>query len=293
MPVDVYRGTTNVVLPTPVSSEIWQKVQDASVVMGLARKVDLSGAGVTFQEILTDPAPEFVGETERKPVSNPTFGKKTLKAHKIAVVSTYSDEFKRDLPALFNALVSRLPGALATTFDKAALHGTGAPLADFDTLADATEISVKNTTAGTDDAYKGFLAALAAVPELNAWALAPQGEIVALSNRSTVGGPIFVPSAADSRAIGNILGRDVFRSSNAAVDADKVVGIAGDWSKAIWGQVEGVTISISDNPVFADNGTLISAGWQDNMIAVRAEIHVGFIADDTKFVRLVNDTVGS
>src|SRR5690606_27146656 len=92
MAVDVYRGTSNIALPADVSSEIWTKVQDASVVMGLARKVTLPGTGVTFQEILTDPTPAFVGETDRKPVSNPTFAKKVLKPHKIAVVSTYSDE---------------------------------------------------------------------------------------------------------------------------------------------------------------------------------------------------------
>lgn len=292
MPVDVHRGTTNVVLPSPVSSEIWQKIQDASVVMGLARRVELTGFGTTFQEIASDPVPAFVGETDRKPVSNPTFAKKTLKPHKIAVVSTYSDEFRRDLPALFNALVGRLPGALAKTFDQAALHGIGAPLADFDDLSGATQVSIDNATPGSVDAYAGFLQALGSIPsdgDLTAWALAPAGEIIALGNRDTVGGPIFVPSPADSRAIGRILGRDVFRSGNATDATDDTVGVAGDWSKAVWGQVEGVSISLSDNPVYAENGTLISAGWQDNMIAVRAEIHVGFIADEDYFVRLTTD----
>lgn len=287
--VDVNRTTANVALPADVSAEIWQKVQDASIVMNLARRVVLPGTGVTFQEILTDPTPAFVGETERKPVSNPTFAKKTLYPHKIAVVSTYSDEFRRDLPGLFNALIRRLPGALAKTFDLAALHGVGAPSSNFDDLSAATAVSIKNVTAGSVDAYAGFLAALGVVPELNAWALAPEGEILALGNRDTSGGPILVPSAADSRAIGRIIGRDVFRSGHAAYAIDDTVGVAGDWTKAVWGQVEGVSIDISDNPVFDADGDLITAGWQDNMIAVRAEIHVGFIADDTQFVRLTSD----
>lgn len=286
MAKDVYRGTSNVVLPAPVSQEIWQKIQDASVVMGLARRVELPGSGVTFQEIVGDPVPAFVGETGRKPISNPSFQKKTLKPHKIAVVSTYSDEFRRDLPGLFNALVGRLPGALAKTFDLAALHGVGAPNANFDDLSLATPVSIENTSAGSVDAYGGFLNALALVPEINGWALSPQGEVIALSNRDTAGGPILVGSASDSGAIGRIVGRDVFRSGNAAYSADDTVGIGGDWSKAVWGMVEGVSIDISDNPVFDDSGDLVSAGWQDNMISVRAEIHVGFIADDTQFVRL-------
>src|SRR5690625_3494612 len=230
--VDINRNTTGVELPAEVSQEIWQQVQDASVVMGLARRVPLSGAGVVYQEILEDSEPQFVGETERKPVSNPTVGSKTLRAHKIAVVQTYSDEFRRDLPGLFNALIGRLPGALARTFDLAALHGTGAPASDFDTLANADEVSIHNETAGSVDAYAGFLNAIAAVPELNGWALSPLGEVVALSNRDTNGGAILNPNVLTNGSVGSILGRPVFRSGNAQ-DGD-VVGIAGDWTKAIW-----------------------------------------------------------
>lgn len=288
---DVSRQTTNVVLPAEVSQEVWQKIQEASVVMNLASKVELAGPGTTYQEILTDSVPAFVGETERKPVSNPTFQKKTLKPHKIAVIQTYSDEFRRDLPGLFNALIARLPGALAKTFDLAALHGTAAPAADFDTLASATSVSIANTTQGSEDAYAGFLTALGAVPTLNAWALGAQGEILALQNRDTTGGPILNPDPLGNGSVGRVLGRSVFRSENAAqAGTPPIVGIAGDWTQARWGQVEAVSIDISDNPVFDASGELVTAGWQDNMIGVRAEIHVGFIADTSKFVRLTGAT---
>src|SRR5690606_9719471 len=296
MAVDLYRGSTGIELPPEVSQEIWQNIQDASVVMNLARRVSLSGAGTVYHEVLTDSQPQFVGETERKPVSNPTVGNKTLKPHKIAVVQTYSDEFRRDLPGLFNALVGRLPGALARTFDLAALHGVGAPAADFDDLSGATEVSILNTTAGSDDAYAGFLQALAAVPNLNAWALAALGRVTALSNRDTNGGAILNPNVLTNGSIGSILGAPVFSSENAyqAGDFDTTtaatLGVAGDWTKARWGQVEAISIDISDNPVFDGDGALVTAGWQDNMIGVRAEFHVGFIADDTQFVRLTGET---
>ena len=293
--VDINRGTTGVHLPPEVSQEIWQNVQDASVVMGLARKVPLEGAGTVFHEVLTDSTPEFVGETERKPVSNPTVGNKTLKPHKIAVVQTYSDEFRRDLPGLFNALVGRLPGALARTFDLAALHGVGAPAADFDDLSGSTEVSILNTTPGSVDAYAGFLNALAAVPTLDAWALNALGQVTALSNRDTNGGSILNQNVLTNGSIGSVLGKPVFSSENAgqpgtAGDSPAVLGVAGDWTKAVWGQVEAISVDISDNPVYNSDGTLVTAGWQDNMIGVRAEIHVGFIADDTKFVRLTGET---
>lgn len=295
--VDINRGTSGIVLPAEVSQEIWQGVQDASVVMGLARRVTLSGAGTVYHEVLSDSVPQFVGETERKPVSNPTIGSKTLKAHKIAVVQTYSDEFRRDLPGLFNALVGRLPGTLAKTFDLAALHGIGAPAADFDDLSGATEVSILNTTPGSTDAYGGFLGALAAVPNLNAWALSALGQVTALANRDTGGAPILNPNPLTNGSIGSVLGKPVFMSENAgqpgaagSPGTPATLGLAGDWSKAVWGQVEAISIDVSDNPVFDADGELVTAGWQDNMIGVRAEIHVGFIADDSQFVRLTGET---
>src|SRR5690606_19432105 len=140
----------------------------------------------------------------------------------------------------FNALVERLPGTLARTFDLTALHGVGAPSSDFDGLASATEVSIYNQTACSVHSYAGLLAALARVHELNGWALYPLREVVALSNRDTNGGAILNPIVLTNGSVGSILGRPVFRSSNA--QQGDVVGIAGDWTKAVWGQVEGVSI---------------------------------------------------
>src|SRR5699024_567904 len=146
--VDINRGTTGVpeLLPAEVSQEIIQKVEAASVVMGLARRVVLPGAGIVVPEILSDSVPVFVGETARKSVSSRTVGHKSIKGDMIAVVQTCSDELRRDLPGLFNALISRLPGTLAKTCDPAALHAIGAPAADFDTLAGPDEGSIAKTT---------------------------------------------------------------------------------------------------------------------------------------------------
>lgn len=294
--IDVSRETAGLALPAEVSQEIWSEVQEASVVMNLARKVRLPGTGVTYQQILTDSVPQFVGETERKPVSNPTFAKKVMQPHKLAVVQTYSDEFRRDLPGLFGALISRLPGTLAAAFDAAVLHGTGAPSANFDTLAGVSGTSILNATPGSLDAYQGFLTSLGMVPNLTDWALSPQGEIVALGNRDTSGMPILANSPTDDGSIGRMLGRRVFRSENAyaagAEDTPATLGFGGDWRKAYWGQVEAVSIDVSDNPVYTSDGELISAGWQDNMISVRAEIFVGFIADTDAFVRLTGAAEG-
>lgn len=46
---------------------------------------------------------------------------------------------------------------------------------------------------------------------------------------------------------------------------------------AVWGTVEGMEISFSDQATLVDGTTTINL-WQQNMFAVRAEIEVGFRA---------------
>ena len=53
--------------------------------------------------------------------------------------------------------------------------------------------------------------------------------------------------------------------------------MAGDWTQAVWGTVEDMEISFSDQATLVDGTTTINL-WQQNMFAVRAEIEVGFRA---------------
>lgn len=108
---------SNIQLPQAVSAEILQKTQEASVIMRLARQIPLPGNGVQIPVIASDPAAEWVTETGVKPVSTPTLDKKIMQAHKLAVIVPFSNEFRRDVPALYNALIARLPGVLAEKFD--------------------------------------------------------------------------------------------------------------------------------------------------------------------------------
>lgn len=69
--------------------------------------------------------------------------------------------------------------------------------------------------------------------------------------------------------------------------ADKVVGVAGDWTKAMYGTVEGIKISVSDQATLSYTDTSNNAVtlnlWQRNMVAIRAEIELGFRADTSCF----------
>ena len=290
--VNTNRTTAGVLLPPVVAAEIWAGAQEQSFVMQRAARTDLPGSGKSIQIITGDGVASFVGETGRKPNVEPTFGSKTMRAYKIALTESFSDEFRRDKAALFNVLRPRMAGAIAKTFDNAALHGIDAPTGDFDNLSTAPEVSI-NTPGSV---YAGLLGAMSSVSaaggDVTAWGLSPQGEIKVLSEVDGNNRPLYTSNPQTDGAIGSLLGREVYKSRNVyqpagGAGADETLGLAGDWSSAYWGSVEGIKYEEYGGPIFNADGTLKHAGRQDNMFSIICEIEVGFIVRDVnRYARL-------
>ena len=277
---------TNIELPPDVSAEILQKTQEQSAVMQLAREIVLPGRGVMIPVITADPEAAWVAETGKKPVSNPGLGTKIMQAYKLAVIVPFSDEFRRDLPSLYDALVSRLPLALGQKFDQTVAGAVDAPGDNFDTLASATAQDI------SEDAYAGLVAADGDIATnggiMNGIALSPQGKGVLLAAVDRNGRPLFVNNASEG-AVPFVLGartvvsKGVYNAGTPGTPGTpNIVGIAGDWTQAMYGTVEGVKISYSEDAALTINDTLTSL-FEHNMFAVRAEIEVGFRADISAF----------
>ena len=294
---DINRTTNSMALPSDISSEILQKTQQESAIMRLARRIDLPGRGVTIPVITGDPTAAWVAETGVKPVSNGTPGTKLMQAFKIAVIETFSKEFVRDIPALYDALVQRLPGALAGVFDSTIIGATQAPSqSNFDTFASCTAHSILNANNGT---YLGLVAADADIAAhggvMNGLALGAQARALLLTATDTNNRPLFLASANDG-VVDKVLGvatyfnKNLFKAGTAAAGqtagTPAIVGIAGDWSQALYGTVNGVEVAVTDTASLTvgsgNNATTVNL-WQQNMIAVRAEIEVGFRADTSCF----------
>lgn len=286
---------TYIDLPSDISSEILQKTQEESAIMRLARRITLPGNGTTIPVISGDPTAAWVAETGFKPVSNASLTTKLMSAYKIAVIETFSDEFTRDVPALYDALVARLPGALAKCFDGTIVGAVDKPGDNFDSFALCTTQSLIPSSGHT--LYDGLVAADSDIAThggiLNGFALSAQARGLLLGAVDSTGRPLFVNSVAQG-AIPMILGaptyfnRGIYKAGTAGSSGTPaVVGIAGDWTQAVYGTVEGVKISFNDSGVVTTNPGTTSAVqinlWQQNMIAVRAEIEVGFRADTDCF----------
>src|SRR5690606_29098969 len=159
--VDINRGTSGISLPKEVSAEILTTMQEQSAVQQLARRINLPGRGVTFPVITGDPTAEWVAETDEKPVSRGSFSSKDITPYTLAVIVPFSNQFRRDVGALYAECVSRLPGALAKTFDATVFASACAPGGNFAQLGGVSAVALtphasnvkQNTYAGLVQSY--------------------------------------------------------------------------------------------------------------------------------------------
>lgn len=282
---------TSIDLPVDVSREIMQKAQESSAIMSLARKIELPGRGAAINVITSDPEAAWVGETSSKPVSNPGLQTKIMRAYKLAVIVPFSDEFRRDVSSLYDALIQRLPGALAKKFDETVFGNGDKPGDDFDNFATITAQSLASDVYGglvaadTDIALHGGIA--------NGYAISPQMKGILLAAVDGNERPLFINSVAEG-AIPMILGnptkiaKGAFKSGSPAT-----VGVVGDWTQAMYGTVEGVKIGYSTDATLDLGGGSSINLFQQNMFAVKAEIEVGFRANTDLFNRFTASSVPS
>ena len=282
---------TNIDLPVDVAREIMQKAQEESAIMRLARSISLPGRGAAINVITSDPEASWVGETEAKPVSNPGLETKVMQAYKLAVIVPFSNEFRRDAAALYDALVERLPRALGAKFDATVFGNGSAPGSNFDTFAGVTAQAIGGQlTYGGLVAADGDIAAHGGI--MNGVVISPQGKTILLGSTDGNDRPLFINDVSTGN-IPRILGAETVISKGAYVagtsPAPNKVGIAGDWTQAVYGTVEGVVIDYSSDATLVNGATTINL-FQDNMFAVRAEIEVGFRADTSVFNALTDAT---
>ena len=282
---------TNIDLPVSVSNEILQKTQESSAIMSLARQIALPGNGTSINVITSDPEASWVGETASKPVSNPGLSTKVMRAYKLAVIVPFSNEFKRDVSALYDALIQRLPNALAAKFDATVFGKGDKPGSDFDNFASCTAQSLAS------DVYGGLVAADTDIALhggiLNGFVLSAQARGVLLGATDNDDRPLFINNVSEG-AIPMVLGAKTVLSKAAFKSGSPAqIAFAGDWTQALYGVVEGVKIDYSSDATLDLGGGSVINLFQQNMFAVRAEIEVGFRADTSVFNKLTATSVPS
>ena len=275
---DISRPT----LPASISQDIWAKALEDSAVMSLAQRVELPGNGIAIPVITGEPTADWVEETGTKPVANSTVSIKTMQPYKLAVIETVSKELMDDMPRLYAALRERLPFALAKKFDQT-VFGTTAPGSNFDVLGGATAVALGTDAYAALVTVDGNIANAGGI--MDGIVMSPQGKTVLLNSKDGNERPLFIDTVANS-TIPTILGAPVHYSRGVyAAGSPAQLGFAGDWAHAKFGTVDGIEISVSDQATLAVTGGTINL-WQQNMVAIRAEFRVGFVAETAYFNKI-------
>ena len=283
--IDVNRGTNGIALPQEMRDDFITSMTEGSAVMQLANRMVIPGAGVKMNIVTGDPVPAWTDESTEKPVSEPSFANKTMVPYTLAVIVPFSNQFRRDLSSLYDAVISRIPNALGRAFDQTVLFGD-APGDNFDTLKNADAVAID---AGTYDAVVGVMTSLAtAGGSLNGFIMSPQANGVIMTARNE-SGDIEFPGYAPG---GNLLDvRTITRQHayKAGTSAANTLGFAGDWSQAYYGIVEDVKLEYATEATLNDGTNTINL-FQRNMFAVRAEMEVGFVVKDDDYFKRLTDT---
>lgn len=288
-----------------VAEPIFEEAAKQSVVQRLVPRTDLGPAGVAIPVVTGRPRVGWVGEAAKKPATESKMGLRTIKPEKAAAIVVVSANVVRANPAKYvDRLYDQLATAFAQAFDMASIHGkatdgtTAGPFSDY--LAKTTKaVEIGTATAEKGGVYADFAAALRLLTadrkRLTGWMLDSTVEPDIIEAVDKNGRPIFVdvPTGADDTLIaGRLLRRPCYMGEEVALSGDttKVVGIGGNFSKAVWGAVGGISYDVSTETAVTINGELVSL-WENNLLAIRAEAEYGFLTeheDASDFVKLTN-----
>lgn len=281
-----------------LAGPIFDEAAKGSAAMSLIRKVPLGASGQAFPIVTSKPTANWTAEGAQKHTTEAGLGLVKMEPKKLTAIAVASQEVIRANPGGYSeTLAGLLADAFARAFDLAVFHnkgGDGNGTSPFETTLAATTKSVTlGAAAGAntyDDLVKAMSLNLQGTPkkQVTGFAFDTGFEIDLLSAKDTAGRPLFAEAAytgaVPALRSGSVLGRTTYMHEN--VGLDKTVGFAGDWTKAAWGTVGGITMDISTEATVTIGGQLVSL-YENNLVAVRAEAEYGFaLADKDAFVKI-------
>jgi HK97 family phage major capsid protein len=269
------------------SQPIFEEARKVSLAQGLARRVPL---GINGQEIpftTTKPTAGWVAEAGKKPATSGGMSLATITPKKMAAIAVVSAETVRANPGGYmENLTADIGEAFALTFDLAAFYGVDTPFGAGNHLSATTKTVTLGTAAKTDgglysDVNAGLGLLLRDGKKMTGFAFDSVAEAVFNDAVDANGRPLFVdaPYEGSSLMSGRILRRPALLGEG--LERDGVVGFGGDWSKAVWGTVGGISYDVSTQATVTLNGTLVSL-WEHNLVAVRAEAEFGWLVHDVE-----------
>lgn len=279
------------------AGDIFAEARRSSVVQQLARKIPIGANGVEIAYTTSKPTAAWVAEGGQKPTTSGGKGLRTISPKKIAAISVVSAETVRANPGGYiDDLRLDLAEAFALAFDAAALHGVNTPFGANNYIAATTKAVEFGTNTVADggifaDVNAGLSLLVTDGKRMTGTAWDAVAEPLFNGAVDANGRPLFIDSpTTDNAAVireGRLLGRPSFIGEG--VGAEDIVGFGGNWSKAVWGVVGGISYDVSTQATVTIDGELVSL-FENNLVAIRAEAEFGFDVDDVESFVKYTDT---
>lgn len=283
------------------SAPIFDDARRQSVFQQLIPQTPLGINGQKVPVVTAKPTANWVGEASQKPATAMEMDLLYIEPEKLAAIAVLSAEVVRANPGNINGqLRPYLAEAFAIAFDLAVgydIGGDGTGTSPFSNPLSATTKSVEigESTQEEGGIHADLVAGMKLLVDdgkkLSGFALDDVLEPALWGAVDKSGRPLYtdLPTDAVSQTIarpGRLLNRPSFMGEG--VGHGDVVAFGGDFRKAAWGVVGGISYRVSTEATVTINGSLTSL-WENNLVAVLAEAEYGYVNSDVaSFVKYLD-----
>ncbi|MFR4583218.1 phage major capsid protein [Clostridium cadaveris] len=260
-------------VPIEISKEIIKNIKDRASMLNVCKLESMASDKKTLPRLSDSGSATWVNEGEAIGTTVPKFDYPQLKAKKLAIIIPITKEKINDsVTAVLNEVKQAIADSFAAAIDKATIFGTDSP---FDTNL-ITAIGTQKITATAN--FDTDLSNAMGLVEDNKYNCS--NVLMGVNQKK-----VLRALANDNKYKGSITLNSVYETPIEFVrdfDATKALAITGDFSKAVIGTREDITYEILKEATIknSDQTTLNLA--QQDMIAVKATMRLGFVVVDPK-----------
>lgn len=286
-----------------VQNAFQRGIDRQSAVAALATVRRVGGKTVKFTEYVGRPTAAFVNEAADKAATGAEYAQVTVDIKKIASIVMYTEELLEDAQEDPTLLINQdVRAAFADLIDSHALgwSSAGAITGSFNSELMETTQTVEYVQADADGIADAVSSAMATIEgngyQATGVVLANDGRKVMRDARDADGRPLYNAGLGgfNSSPTPDIWGVPTRFSTNlqtfaGAAAAGRGVGLVGDFTHALLAIRSDISVDFSDQATIDVGGTQHRL-WQQNKVAARWEMRVGFVAHDLNraFVKILN-----
>lgn len=260
-------------IPLEISKEIIKNIKDSASILKVCKLEAMTSDKKTLPRLSDSGSASWVNEGESIKTSVPKFEYPQLEAKKLAIIIPITREKINDsVVAVLNEVKQAIADSFAAAIDKATIFGTESPFKT-NLITAIGESKIKATSN-----FDADLSNAMGLVEGNKYNCS--NVLMGVNQKK-----ILRALANDNKYKGAITLNSVYDTPIEFVrdfDDKKALAITGDFSKAIIGTREDITYEILKEATIqnSDKTTLNLA--QQDMIAVKATMRLGFVVADSK-----------